>query len=154
MTRVGVIRVILLPCVLCLAVGVLTPRQASAQWISINYLMCRQVSSNFGDTSVVCTGWSKTEYKDNIAFYASAVCDARCESIGISTRLNLVIGVTAACKNPVSYTFWGGVQGPTQANPPYVYVRAGGKQRHFSRYWPEPPAPDVRPIGGDAVRTL
>jgi hypothetical protein len=93
----------------------------AAQWTSIELQTCSQNSTSFGDTNVSCSGFSKTEYRDTITFYASAYCESACDNQGVTTSLKLVIGTSGPCTYPVSYTFWGGVQGPT-SNPPYVYA--------------------------------
>jgi hypothetical protein len=99
------------------AVTVCAP-QARAQW-TIGTLLCTQVSTSFGDTSAVCSGFSKTEFRDTITFYASALCEDACDNAPISTSVTLNIGVSEPCSNAVSYTFWGGT---ASGSLPYVYV--------------------------------
>jgi hypothetical protein len=110
-------------CLYLSVVAAVVPSNLGAtHWLSISPPVCSQTSTSFGDTSVTCSGFSKTEYRDTITFYASATCEGQCGDIAsITTYLTLVVGVSGPCTYPVSYSFWGGVASP-KAYAPYVYA--------------------------------
>src|SRR6266496_3890335 len=94
-------------------------QELKGQTIDPATVHCSQVSDNFGDTSVICSGFSKVEYTDNITFYVSGTCEYQCSGIGVSTSMRL--GISCANGSPVSYTFWGGSDSPP-GGVAYVYI--------------------------------
>jgi hypothetical protein len=96
-------------------------------------------SNGFQQVDVVCTGWTRTTFQDSFKFFAVAQC-YNCSTAGqsyISASVEVIVGLTQACQQPVTTVFYGSIDDNGVNGVPSVAAQSQSKVGTGSFAYPQ-----------------